>query len=154
MSNLAALYRPLLSQWRGLVSSAGLRPFTVSVRVTSWTSAIPMVGGGKTYVDTPIREGGGNPKVRQITQRQIIASGGLYEDRDLRIGPLTPVFAGGGFDPTILDPVPGTTPAEIMFLITGPGTSPTGDWYREIARYIAENFSYWFTVRKTGEQGV
>ncbi len=146
---------PVIDQLRGLPGQLGLRQYTVSVVKREWTGE--RVGlGYNTDTETPIRVdlGSYTPKVQMLSSRDIIASGGLYTDQDLKIGPITPPFVGSTLDGsaiTIFDPTPGDVPTEIFFKITGPGYPTAGAWFKKVAQDVTGNFRYMFTVRKTAE---
>lgn len=155
-------FLPVLDTYRGWLDTGwGLRQYDVVIRTITWkigaaNATYPGAPGAtKTFVDTPLLVNGARVKVEQLSQRDIIASGGLYQDQDLKIGPITPSYvkgAGtGGFDPSTLDPT--TTGAnEVLFKITGPNF-PTGAWFKKIGQEIVHaNFHYYVIVRKNGVQ--
>lgn len=145
---------PVLDRYRGAMATAwDLRRYQVFVRVTSWTGDLPGAPGAvKTVVETSL----GKPRAVAITSRDIIGSGGFYQDQDMRIGPLTPTYVSGGVPggtpTTVFDPPIGATATEVLFRIVGPGTDPSGDWYQKISQNNDRNFSYSFVVRKTATQ--
>ncbi len=146
---------PVVDQLRGIPGQLGLRQYTVSIYKREWTG--PRVGlGFSTDTETPIAVdlGSYTPKVKMLTTHDIIASGGAYTDQDLKVGPITPPFAGSGPDGndiTVFDPTPGEAPVEIFFKIIGPGYPAEGAWFKKIAQDVTGNFRYMFTVRKTAE---
>ena len=148
---------PVLDTMRGALNTVwDLRRYDVVVRVTTSTGGIlpGAQGSTRTPVDTPlVVAGGARPKVEQLSQRDILASGGLYQDQDLRIGPLTPVAAGypSGIDPATFDPAFAGSNVEVRFKITGPGV-PAGAWFKKVGQDISRNFRFTLIVRKTGEQ--
>lgn len=140
---------------RGIPGALDLRPYKVTVRVRTWTGTRPGIGAD-TDVDKAIWVDAGShkPRVRQLTQREIIASGGAYQDQDLRIGPITPPYTGGAANNTatsIFDPSPGGTPAEIFFKLEGPGMAAGGSWFKRISGDVTRPLHYEFVVRRTGE---
>jgi hypothetical protein len=159
--SLPNAYRSLLDRYRGMLDGTwGLRLYSVTVRVNAWSGTLPgQQGATKTPTETPLLAGGGRPRVEQVSQRDVIASAGLYEEQDLRIGPLTPAFtdpatgAPGGIDPSLFDPLVNGGPTEVLFRVDGPGLPAA--WYKKVGtEIIPGNFRYCFVVRKTGEQGV
>ncbi len=145
-----------LDDIRSIGGELGLRPWSCTVRVRTWTGA--RVGlGDRTDVDTPIvnmaSNGVAQPVyVKQLSRKEIIASGGLYTDRDWKVGPITPPYPSilrvpaGGFDDTTIDPQPTGQPTEIFWFISSPtGTfgvppgGPTLTNWRNQANYTA----YW-----------
>lgn len=147
-------YLPILDLYRGALNSVwDLRRFDVTVRVTTYApGTLPGAQGStKDAVDTPLTVyGGGRPKVEQVSQATIIASGGLYQDQDLRIGPLTPAYGiASGIDPAVFDPA-GSSNTEVLFLIAGPGLPSGGAWYKKVGQEVTGNFHYSLVVRATG----
>jgi hypothetical protein len=112
---------PALDAIRSIGGILGLRPFTVTVRRRVWTGFTPGAPGStKTDTDTVLvnqaPDGTLQPVlVRQVTRKEIFASGGQLTSRDWKVGPMTPVYAAslgllaGGIDDTTLDPMPTPT---------------------------------------------
>src|SRR5713101_1717104 len=126
MSNGDAL-RFALDKMRSVASIVDrtLVPFTVQIKVRNWTGE--RVGLG-TLSDTDgyiLVADGYHVHVKQITQKDVIASAGLYQAQDMTVGPFTPTyvdpqgntrgFAVSAFDP----PVQGQQ--EIIWILNGPG---------------------------------
>lgn len=103
----------------------------------------------KTDLDTPLRVGANPPRVHQLTQRDAIASGGLYSTQDFEII-VTPDFLTGGFTASQLDPPPDGSPKEVLFLLTGPGIQGTAV-FKKIGQDFSGVATYKITLRKTGE---
>ncbi len=111
---------------RGIPDIMGMRPYTCAVLVRTWSGA--RVGlGTKTDVTTPILLANGqHPKVRRLSQKDIIPSNTLFIEGDYKIGPMTQEYtdplnhlAGIGasvFDPAVA-PAVGT---EIYIQVLGP----------------------------------
>ncbi len=124
---------PALDAIRSIGGLLGLRPFSVKVRRRVWYGERPGVGqhvDTDTVLTNQMPDGTLQPVlVRQLARREVIASAGLYTDRDLRVGPMTPNYqpllqmSPGGYDDTTLDPAPMTTPqmsAETMVIVSAP----------------------------------
>lgn len=145
----------------------GLRPFSVFVRTRRWSGG--RVGQG-TYVDNAggpdVQLTNGVPlpgippqpvRVRQMSSKDIIASGGLFRDRDLRVGPVTPPYpagvlpAGGFGDSTIDPPQDGTVPTEIFWIVFGPGMFPGGSMCTKVQEEVTA-LHYSLVLRSTGGQ--
>jgi hypothetical protein len=147
-------YLGLLDNYRGMLGAVwDLRRYDVVLRTTTWAGGVLPGdhGATPTVVETALTCNGQRVKVEQVSQRDIIASGGQYQDQDLRIGPLTPYSAGftAGFDPSVLDPAPGTN-MSVVLLITGPAY-PAGALFRKLSLEMQSgNFRYCMIVRKTG----
>ncbi len=95
-----------------------------------------------------------SPRVTRVSSQDIIASGGVYTDQDLKVGPITPPFSGStqdNSDTTSFDPTPGSSGAEVFFKLIGPGLPAEGAWYKKISQDVTRNFGYTFVVRKTAE---
>lgn len=155
MTTLRDALLPALDQIRGIGDTLGLRRFTVTSVVRSWSGS--RVGLGSN-VDAPkqIKLSLGNAKVRvrQVSQKEIVASGGFYADQDLRIGPITPPYTGSGADNSeigVFDPAPNGTPVEFFFHIEGPEMPSGGLWYKKISQVLTRPLHFEFVVRNTGE---
>ena len=77
-----------IDEIREIPGELGLRLFTVEVFRRDWSGERPGLGTGYDTV-TSVLVGTYNPKVTQVSSRDIIASAGQYQDQDLRIGPIT-----------------------------------------------------------------
>lgn len=126
-----------------------LRRYAVDHVSQTWTGELPGEGTTTGPVYTPITVGdGARPKVAQISQQDVIASGGRYQDQDLRIGPLTPPIAGGGgTEIAVFDPSPTGSSTTVMFRITGPGIE-SGALFRKVGQDVTGNFRYSIIVRR------
>jgi hypothetical protein len=155
--NFRHALREVVDAIRGIPDDLDLREYSVAIRVRTWNGSRPGVDSSTaTDVDSYFYVDGGThrPRVKQVTQRDIIASGGVYQDQDLRIGPLTPPYPGGAADNTdvsVLDPAITSSATEIFFLITGPGMGSNGSWFKKITMDVTRPFTRTFVVRRTGE---
>ena len=157
---------PALDSIRGIAGRMGLRPYTVTITVTSWSGS--RVGQGtKTSSSLTLTNTMGPPaepvRVRQVSRKDIIASGGLYTEREFKIGPMTPAyaayinqFAGGNTD-TQLDPAATNVATEVIWTVTGPclpgnGGAP-GGLFSKVGEE-ATSLHYLLYLRQTGSQGV
>ena len=141
---------PVLDEVRAIPGELGLRPFEVWMRVTTWDGGRVGVGT-KTTTDTQFLVGGQNPKCHVLTSKDVVASGGLYSEADVRVGPLTPQFPGGGSDTTAFDPPVTGAATQVAFRILGPGITAGGDWYRKIGQNDVAPLRYEIILRKTGQ---
>lgn len=142
---------PVLDFVRGRIPGMlGLRTWTVTVRVRTWSGA--RVGlGTKTDVDTVITNSGGySPKVTEVSSRDIIASGGALGQAQFRVGPITPEYATGGTAPDTMDPPTTTTAREVLFKLEGTGFPTGGTWCKRIDSSTAKNFQNEITLQETG----
>lgn len=139
---------PILDRIRALPGALDLRTYQVTVRVRDWTGARAGLGT-KTDTDTVLLNGGKNVRVREVPTKDVVASGGLYTQQDLKVGPFTPDWSGGGIDEAIIDPVPGSSPREVFFKVTGSGMG-NGRWYKRIHDETLPNFSRILYLRAIG----
>jgi hypothetical protein len=157
-SNLRDALLPAVDVIRGIPAQLGQRLYTVSIRVQQWTGPRPGVGS-VTTTDTGLKVDLGlyPVKIRQLSQREIIASAGLYEDNDIEIGPITPPYAGSTADNDAisvwLPNVIATAAAEIRFRILGPGYPASGVWHRMISHDFTQRYRYMFVLRGTADVG-
>jgi hypothetical protein len=102
---------------RALRGPAGVDIETVNVTIVRRTWAGGRRGSGAptdvAVVTLPIYY-----KIRQVSERLVASSGGLYTMNDIKVGPITPSFSGGGFSPADLKPV-GLTGQEIVYVLSG-----------------------------------
>jgi len=147
---------PALDVIRGIPGQLGLRLFEVTVVQRSWSG--PRAGiGGRVDTSTAVRVALGTyqTKVRQVTERDIIASGGVYNTQQFVVGPITPPFTGSAADGdaiTAFEPPVGTAPTEVFFNIKGPGFPTAGGWFKKVGQDVTKSFRYTFVVEKTAVQ--
>jgi hypothetical protein len=166
LSTLASDILGDLDDIRTIPGEMGLCPWTVYVRVRTWTGPRPGVG---QYVDkdTQITNGAypndlQNPVVRHLNPKEIIASGGLYQEHDYKVGPITPPYPSdigvpaAGFGDSSLDPTGTANGIEVFWNIAGPGTPAGqfpngGNWCSKVADE-AGPLDYYVVLRVTGRQ--
>lgn len=153
MASLRDALLPVVDELRGIPDQLGLRRFDVSIVVRSWSGSRPGLGANTdTTKQILVDLGQFSPKVVQVTQKDIIASGGIYNDQDLKVGPITPEFAGSApNNAAISDFDPAGNRQEVFFKITGPGMETGGSWFKKIGTDTSKNFRYMFIVRRTAE---
>ncbi len=141
---------------RGLPSTLGLRPHIVSVRVKIWNNErAGIVSAIQKDTSIKVNFALGNVKVRNMLQQDVLASGGLYTDQDIVVGPITPPYLGSSIDNNqinVFDPGTSQSPIEVLFNIQGPGYSPQGDWFVKRGQRVDQPFRYMLYLRKTGQQ--
>lgn len=111
---------PVLQDTRAIVDDLGFRTHDVAVVVRTWAGSRPGDPTPDAYTDasTPIAP---NPRVRQVTSREVAQSGGIVSMGDLRIDKITPSFAGGGYTPNDIAPsTNGATNVEVFYRVVGP----------------------------------
>lgn len=139
---------------RGKVpGNLGLRTFRVDIAKRSYSGA--RVGiGTPSYTWTRVLNSDQNPKVEEVSSRDVIASGGLYQAGDYRIGPFTPSYTGGGNDVTDYVPAVGADVADILILIR-PSADDGGGliWCSPVGVHDdTRNFRRTLVVRRTAAQ--
>ena len=146
---------PALDAIRGISGALGMRLFTVSVVQRTWSGSRAGIGNSTDLTSgVKVDLGIYQTRVRQVSMREIVASGGFYQDQDMLVGPITPPFAGSALDNdaiTVFDPLSMSLPTEIFFNIQGPGAPASGFWYKKISQDVTKVFDYTFTVRRTAE---
>ena len=146
---------PMVDVLRGIPVLFGHRLYSVSIVVRTWTGSRPGLGANTdTNTGLKIDLGIGQVKVTQVSESQVVASGGLYEAQDFNVGPITPPYTGSTLDNdaiSVFDPVINANPAEVFFKITGPGMAPTGSYFRKVTQDVSKLYRYSFVVRRTAE---
>lgn len=146
---------PAVDIIRGIPGQLGMRLFTVTITQRSWSGTRAGLGANTdTTTGLKVDLGIFQTKVTSITMRDVVASAGLYTDQDMRVGPITPPFAGSVLDGdaiTVFDPAVGANPTEIFFNIVGPGYPAGGAWFKKISQDVSKSYRYTFIVRKTAE---
>lgn len=158
---------PALDAIRGIGGLLGLRVFKVTVRKRVWTGGRPgLLGTSKTDTDTVLVNQAAdgslrNVRVRQVTRQEVIASGGQYASRDLRVGPVTPSFVAGllpagGFNDGTINPAPTASQTEIFWILQsvpdGTAGIPAGGIICELRGEEATSLHYYAILRATGRQ--
>lgn len=109
--------KELAYEIRAIPGELGMRPYSAAILLGTWSGT--NTGRGDTINEClPLLEANGqNPKIRQLTDEEI-ALGGLGKG-SIRIGPITPAFAGGGTSISTLQPcvAAGQT---VHVILTGP----------------------------------
>lgn len=156
MATLVPSILPALDAVRSIGDALGLRPFTVYQLTRVWTGERP---GKGTKTDTTFQlvntdaDGVTHPvRVKQVSRRDIIASGGTYADQMLTIGPITPTYTteqGGGFSSGQLDPAPTSAATEIFWKVLGPGIPAAGAWFAKVDE-VAKAMEFTITVKRLG----
>lgn len=141
----------VIDQIRRIPGEMDLRQNEVTVIVRTWSGARVGVGT-KTDVSTVLKIAGDtNPKVSELSQKDIVASGGELTSQDVKIGPFTPDFVGGGIDEDVIDPPTGASPKEVYFKVTGNGMG-SGRYFKRYQDETLKNFSRWVFLKATAWQ--
>ncbi len=147
---------PALDAIRAIPDYLGFRLHNVTVVQRVWSGQ--QIGDGtSTSTSFPLRVNkGANPvKVRLVSQKESVASGGVYSVEDLVVGPMTPPYPGSTADhtdPSIFDPPTGSQPTEFFFNVTGPGYRSEGEWFALREKHVDKPLRYTLILKKTGEQ--
>jgi hypothetical protein len=152
------LLLPVVDKLRGIPGIFGLRLYAVSLVTRTWSGSRPGVDASTSSDATApmtVDLTKFNIKVRQVTSREVLASGGDYRDEDLKVGPITPPYQGSTADNdaiAIFDPPTATAATELFFNITGPGFQrPAGAWFKKVSQNVTAPMHYEVVVRHTGE---
>ena len=145
---------PILDAWRGrLDTQFGLRRYDVALLTREWPSGSVPGSHGITPVETTVAltvGDAGRPRVDQLSAREIAASGGLYEDRDIRIGPFTPPYVGGGADPVWFAPPVSGDRREYYILISNADTGELNQKYQVLRVDRSRPLRWMMVARKIG----
>lgn len=132
---------PVVHAVRGIPESLGLRPTSVTLRTRVWASGEK---GEGAFVDTDTVLSP-TPRLRELSMQEVNGSAGQYERGDIKVGPITPPFAGGGYSRQELEPAELTNGVEHFFVLAG---EINGE-YQSISSFAAKgNVSYFVIIRK------
>ncbi|HEU4544360.1 MAG TPA: hypothetical protein VFR23_24730 [Jiangellaceae bacterium] len=121
---------PVVYDGRSLAGEFGFRPYTVHV-ITTLEVGTHTGDAGHNETTTQITESGGqNPKVRWLNDEEI-AVGGYPGKGVVEVGPITPAFATGGTELSLLTGDDLQRRDTIQLEIRGP-KHPNGSRYRII----------------------
>jgi hypothetical protein len=112
----------------------------LTVRQTTWSGGRPGVGT-PTHADLVLSP---NPEIRELTDEEIVGSGGRYTAQDLRVQHITPAYIGGGYSPAQLVPNVTSAAVEVVYLIEG----PLAGEYVLVGQSLADPFEYTLTLRR------
>ena len=129
---------------RAIASKSTIDERTTSVTVRKKTYAGGRVGaeGGAMTEDLILTP---RPKVREVSQREIAGSGGRYQVGDVRVGPITPSYSGGGYTEAQLAPTVATNGIAVVYVLAG-GVS--GE-YARIDLSTDRSHSWFLVLRRT-----
>ncbi len=149
------LKRFLQGKGRKIPGTLGLRPNAVTIEIRTWDGG--KVGRGAATVSTPGDPFGTvgltilpTPKVREVSTHEVASSGGVYEQGDLVVGPITPAYPGppaGGYTVEQIAPeiAPDQAGIEVVYLITGPDAGE----YRRITANTDRALHFTLMLRRT-----
>jgi hypothetical protein len=108
-----------LDDARGIIASFGLRTFVVKIRRRAWSGGKPGIGQS---IDTDLTITP-PPRVEAVGAREIAASGGTYQDGDIRLTKITPAyddgFTTGGYTKDQLKLTIAHPYEELLYVLTG-----------------------------------
>lgn len=122
---------------RAVTEELDIRLHSLTIVTRHWVGDVPGAEGGysETSLVLPARY-----RVVPISTKEIAQSGGRYQDGDIRVGPITPVY-------TTAQLAPEATGAkdEIRYVVIG----PHGGIYTRIALENFRAFSWFLTLHRT-----
>jgi hypothetical protein len=113
---------------------------SLTVRTTTWSGGRPGVGT-PTHADLLLTP---NPELREVTEREIVGSGGRYTSQDIRVQHITPAYPGGGYTPAQLVPDVSSGAVEVVYIVQG----PLAGEYTLVEASTADPFEYKLTLRR------
>lgn len=117
MADLADAWRAIAYNFRSIPAQFGLRPYSVSVVIGSWSRDHVGDGDRNERLINIYENGNTNPKVEFTNEEQRALSG--MEVGSVTIGPITPYFGSGGTPLSDLQPALANGET-IHVVITGP----------------------------------
>lgn len=149
MPTFREAFAPTLDAIRtGIPTAFGLRTVTLTVRVKLWSG--PQVRSGvATTTDTDIAGASGRYKVRELTVKDVVVSGGKYQEGQLRVGPITPPYPGGPFTAAdLIPPKPAGQGQEVYYgLTTDAGQT---QWCSMVGADTLHALHWYVTLKPTG----
>ncbi len=140
----------ILNSARAKLDDVGLCPFSVTVRVRTWDGERVGVGNSAD-IDTALTVARGKrPRVELVEQKDVVAPGAPIAKATYVIGPLTPIHAGGGTPLEAIHPALAPRTTEIFYILTGPGTPPTGLLCKKVKEDLSNPFRYMLTIESLG----
>lgn len=116
------------------------RPTSVTIRSRTWNGGRRGAEGGYVDVDLVLVP---RPKVREVRFAEITASAGRYVAGDVKVGPITPRFVGGGYTEAQLSPS-ADTGTEVIYVLGG---HVSGE-YTRVDLSTDRSHAWFLTLRK------
>lgn len=143
MPTLRESLMPVVDNLRALPQTLGFRTMEVRIRRRVWPGAIGDDSGGPP-VDTDLVLSPW-PRVKEVTGKDVAASGGTYRTGDLNIGPITPAYSvsgkSGGYTDAQLRPVSTDDHTQIIYVVAG-------DDYQYVDDITDRAMARWVIVRR------
>lgn len=132
---------PIIDDLRELCGPNGFDVVTASVKIRKRVWSGGRAGSGTTTdTDTNLDT---FYKVRGVSAREVSESAGRYSLEDIKVGPITPSYAGGGWTAAALVPT-GAQGTEIIYVLSG---QISGE-YTLVQLHTEEPFSYYMILRR------
>ena len=134
-------FRALADEIRGdIPDGLGLRSVAVYILFRSEAGAKrPGMPGTVTDRWTRISNNGKNPKVSEVSSKDVVASGGQYVAGDIKIGPFTPVFfetqgnLPESYDPAVPAPLAPNVTGTIYYVIVPLAVDGAPAWCKRVS---------------------
>lgn len=139
----------ILDSARALLSDVGLRPYRVYVQTKTFSRTMGIAADATTVVTELTVADGKPPKVRQLSAKEVVSSGGTLGDAIYEVGPLTPPYSGGGVETSAITPDTGAK-SQVLYILKGPGLATNGVYCDKVSDKFDSPFRYMFTIKRTG----
>lgn len=118
MATFAERFKPTLDRIRSRIpTTTGIRSAQLTVRVLRRSGS--MLDGSATIAEDKViaSRAGDRYKMRELSSKEIVAGGDLFENGSIRVGPITPPYAGSAFTKEDLFP-PSSAGQEVFYGVT------------------------------------
>ncbi len=149
MATLKDKLLPVGDKARRIAGKLGFRPYQVWVRISVYAGT-RAAQGASSYTETRLLVGDQNPKVREVKRKDIVAGSLALVEAEYDIGPLTPQFPGGGVAFSTVDPVRGSSPMVVHYVLKGPGLPTAGLLCEKVADHVDRPLRTVIRVRSIG----
>lgn len=109
-----------------------------------WAGGVRDAAGGFTDTTLDLVE---RYRVRQVSTREIAGSGGVYENGDLRIGPITPSNGTIGYTAAQIAPTFVAAATELRYVLAGNHAGI----YRRVSFENTSDVSWYLVLRRTND---
>lgn len=138
-------------------SVLNLRDRTVTQITTVWSGARQGLGTSLTTTVPILNDGYCNPRIVQVSQTDVVASGGKLQDADIEVGPFVFQFdtgtgLTGGLDLNATFNATPSGPTETYYLLTGLNHPSGGLRFKKIWQLADKNVLYKVYLRATATQ--
>lgn len=128
---------------RGLASKASIdeRTTSVTVRTVTYVGGRRGAEGPRTTVDLLLAP---RPKIVEVNGRDIAGSAGRYAVGDVKVGPITPTYTGGGYTQDQLAPALTSNGVDVLYVLAG---GVAGE-YTRIDFITGRSHTYFLVLRR------